>query len=76
MARDPQRLSAAVACALAAGRASDAIAMWVNELDPKEREEVRRRLRERQEWHAAGLWDEVCLALEDCEKINLKTPAN
>lgn len=56
-APDSDRLTRAVACALAAARAIDAIRLWRDQLTPQECEKVRRRLRLMTEHDAANLWE-------------------
>ncbi len=54
------RLSSAVACARCAAQAVQAVSLWVQKLNPVDRDAVLKRLYERRDWTAARIWrDEV-----------------
>jgi hypothetical protein len=64
MRADPNRFTSAVACAKTGVRALDALSIWIRDLTPKEREEVRRRLLAAFDWEAVALWEGAWLVAD------------
>jgi hypothetical protein len=58
--RDRMRVSSTVACAIAAARALEAVALWLPKLTQQDCIAVHRRLMERQEWSAATFFEMAC----------------